>query len=172
MGCWAPAVHRLINNFLTTVVVHFIDDFMKHFLTIISLFLLLTESFCQTSDNNLIGVYKSEKNGFEKWSVMTLKPDYTFIYGYGLGGCQGRITGKWTNEKNILKFINDNEFLEKKTENSKEIENEETENLKNLRPVYPDLSRINWKSNGKTIRPLKPIDCGCFIMKEKHRKTN
>lgn len=103
---------------------------------------------------------------------MTLKPDKTFIYEYGLGGCQGRITGKWFNGKNILKFVNDNQFLEKQKENSTELRNEEAKNLENLRPMYPNLSLINWKFNGKTIKPLRPLDCGCFIVKERHRKQN
>lgn len=151
---------------------HFIDVFMKHFLTIILFFFLSTESICQTTDSNLIGVYKSKKNGFEKWSVMTLKPDNTFIYEYGLGGCQGKITGKWFNEKNILKFINDNQFLENQTENLTEIKDKESKNIEYWRPIYPDLSLTNWKFIGKTIKPLRPIDCGCFNVKERHRKKN
>lgn len=145
---------------------------MKHFWTILFILFLSTESYCQTNDTDAIGVYKSNRNGFEKWSVMTLKPDKTFIYEYGLGGCQGRITGKWFNGKNILKFVNDNQFLEKQKENSTELRNEEAKKLENLRPMYPDLSLINWKFNGKTIKPLRPLDCGCFIVKERHRKQN
>ena len=144
---------------------------MKYFLIIFSFLLFSIELFCQTKDYNVIGIYKSEKNNFEKWSIMNLKSDYNFIYEYGIGGCQGIITGKWRIENKRIKFINDNQFINNENNKPNE-ENKESSEIDNLTPYYPDLSLIDWKFNGKIIKPISPIDCGCLIVKEKHKKKN
>lgn len=117
------------------------------FLTVISLSVR-----GQESSDELIGVYESMGNKFERYSILILSKDNLFIYKYGVGGCQGEIKGKWTIENKKVKLTNDREFLNHKT------------------IVYPDMSLTAWTVKKNGIKPDHLVDSGCVKENQLHRK--
>ena len=108
----------------------------------------------QDSTDELIGVYESTSNKFERYSVLVLEKDNRFIYKYGVGACQGEVKGKWTIEDKRLKFTNDNEFLDNET------------------IVYPNLGLSTWTVKKIGVKPEKAVDSGCAKDGELHLKRS
>jgi hypothetical protein len=95
--------------------------------------------------------------GFEWYSRLVLKKDNAFEYQYGLGGCQGSIEGKWSQQKDKLILVSDNQ-AEHNTSDS-------------LRPYYPVFNHTSWQINKGGVRPEKQVDTGCFQTKKLHKKS-
>jgi hypothetical protein len=125
---------------------------------IILIFLIIGFPFKRNETENLIGTYHSENNKFERLFVMQLNENDKFIYSYSLGGCQGEITGTYIVSNNRIKFSNDKEFLD------------DAKNSEFGKPIYPNLSLIEWKIKGNYIKPQSKINCGCFVENGKHIK--
>jgi len=120
-------------------------------LTYIIIFFTAT-TFGQGEHDGLWGTYESTDNGFEKYSIVVLKKDYSFIYKSGLGGCQVEVTGTWTIENKKLKFTNDKEFLD------------------NDIIHYPNLGLTTWTIKKLGIKPDKIVDSGCVKADKIHRR--
>ena len=125
-------------------------------------------SFGQNKTNNLIGIYYSVDNEFEKWSIMELRENGIFKYKCGLSACQSEVTGTYSIENNRIRFKNDREF-------TKEYLEYERDSLDSIFPgigvpIIPDLSLTEWKIKKNSIKPISEIDCGCIIEKGKHKK--
>lgn len=127
-------------------------------LFLILIFCFSISCFGQSSEQkkNLLGIYNSQNNKFEKWSIIELKNEGKFIYKYCLGGCQAEITGTYVVAKNIISLKNDPEFL--------------NNNREEFSPIYPDMSLTKWIIMRNFIRPKKIIDSGCIKEKGKHFK--
>ncbi len=80
---------------------------MKIRLTILLTLICVATTFGQSSRDGLVGVYKSNANSFERYSMMTLEKNNRFVYKYGLGGCQGEVKGNWkvVDKKSFLKMM-------------------------------------------------------------------
>lgn len=101
----------------------------------------------------LVGVYVSKKNKFEKWSILGLNENHIFNYKYGLGGCQDKIEGIWDYHYKTV--------------------------ILSLHPKYdtvfyhvPNLDQSEWKITNRGLWPTKKIDNGCFIEEGKHLKIS
>ena len=124
--------------------------------------------FEQNKTTDLIGVYYSVDNEFERWSIMELRENGIFKYKYGLSACQSEVTGTYSVEKNRIRFKNDREF-------TKEYLEQERDSLDSIFPgigipIIPDLSLTEWKIKKNAIKPISEIDCGCITEKGKHKK--
>ena len=100
---------------------------------------------------------------------MTLGPQNTFIYSYGIGGCQGEVTGTWTINNERIKFKNDDEFKTDSIGYVNLVVND-TLTLKISKPFYPDLSITDWKIKSKSLIPIGIVDSGCLTERGRHRK--
>lgn len=116
-------------------------------LTIIILAFVFCSFYGQKDYNGLIGTYDSRDNRFEFYSIMILQKDNRFVYKYGVGGCQGEVTGNWIVENKKLKFTNDNEFLNNET------------------TFYPNLGLLYWTVKKFGIKPDEKVD-NCFFETE------
>ena len=127
-------------------------------LFLILIFCFSISFFGQNSEQkkDLLGVYNSQNNKFEKWSIIELKDDGKFIYKYGLSACQAEITGTYIVEKNIISFKNDSQYL--------------NNNHEKFSPIYPDMSLTKWVIKQNFIKPKKIINSGCVKEKGKHFK--
>lgn len=115
-------------------------------MTRLTILFILTIAFTasgQETNDRLVGVYKAKDNAFEKWSILTLQRDKRFKYEFGVGGCQGEITGTWDTKENKLLMTTDKEFLD-------------DENI-----FYPDMSLTTWSIRKKGIKPNGSVDSGC-----------
>jgi hypothetical protein len=126
---------------------------MKSRLTILLTLIWTTALFGQTtSRDGLIGVYKSNGNSFERYSIMTLEANSRFTYRYGLGGCQGEVKGIWKVIDKKISFENDPSFL----------------NDSIVR--YPNLGSTTWTVKTIGIKPEQTIDSGCLKDNNLHLK--
>jgi hypothetical protein len=125
---------------------------MKIRLTIIITLIWTVTSYGQSSRGGLIGVYKSNENSFERYSIMTLETNNRFIYKYRLGGCQGEVRGKWKIVDKKIAFENDPSFL-----NDSIIH-------------YPNLGLTTWTVKTIGIKPEGPVDSGCMKEDNLHLK--
>jgi len=126
--------------------------------SILLIFLIIGFPLKQKETKTLIGNYYSVNNKFERLSVMQLNENGKFIYSYSLSGCQAKITGTYIVSNDRIKFSNDKEFLD--VANSSGFG----------KPIYPNLSLIEWKIKGNYIKPNGKINCGCFIENGNHIK--
>jgi len=110
-------------------------------------------SFAQSSQDKLVGIYSSNANKFERYSVMSLEADKRFTYKYGLGGCQGEVKGTWEISDRKVKFKNDLVFT------SDSI------------VLHPNLGLSTWSVNGRGIRPDQAVDSGCLKEDNLHLKA-
>ncbi len=144
---------------------------MKKYIIILAL-MLKANVYGQLPETTIYGTYYSKGNKFERWSIMTINSDSTFLYEYGVGGCQADISGTWARVNNFLVFKNDFEYTD---EYFKSLDSTSAMNdtLVILMPkaFYPDLGRIWWKIKKRSIKPMKPIDTGCLIEKNNHKKN-
>ncbi|MEP1033619.1 hypothetical protein [Ekhidna sp.] len=127
---------------------------------------LLSTTIAFTQVNEVAGTFSSVNNKFERWSVMTLDQNGTFIYSYGVGGCQAKVTGTFSVDNSMLKFVNDSEFASKV--NTEDMTTDSlTYNIGT--PLYPDLSLVDWKIGKNFIKPLNSVDSGCLVESGKHK---
>lgn len=123
------------------------------FMVILTVFSLIA---CRTQKvyvgkTSLSGVYISVDSKFERLSSLTLQRDSSFVYKYLLGGCQDKITGKWTvvqNEVNLKTNINKD----------------------TVQYHMPDLNNIRWSVTKAGLKPDRIIDNGCFQTTSLHKK--
>jgi len=125
---------------------------MKIPLTILLTLIWAVTSLGQSSRGGLIGVYKSNGNSFERYSVMTLETNNRFTYKYGLGGCQGEVKGNWKIVDKKITFENDLSFL-----NDSIIH-------------YPNLGLTSWTVKTIGIKPEQNVDSGCLKDDNLHLK--
>lgn len=125
---------------------------MKIRLTIILTLIWATTSYGQSSRGGLIGVYKSNGNSFERYSIVTLETNNRFVYKYGLGGCQGEVKGTWKIVGKKMVFENDPIFLDDSTIH------------------YPNLGLTTWTVKTIGIRPEQTVDSGCLKEDNIHLK--
>ena len=150
---------------------HFSWDVGEHEATfkmriIIATFFLLLTTVLAAQENGLTGVYSSVNNKFERWSTMTLNGDSTFIYNYGLGGCQAEIKGTFTVRNSKIEFANDSEITSNEIVNLTESDSLISEIGT---PFYPNLSLVDWKVGNNFIKPLGTVDSGCLQESAKHK---
>jgi hypothetical protein len=124
---------------------------MKILLTIILTIWIIT-SYAQLSEDGLIGIYKSNGNQFERYSIMMLEPNNRFVYKYALSGCQGEVKGNWKIVDKKIKFDNDPSYL-----NDSIIH-------------YPNLGLTTWTINRMGIKPEQIVDSGCMKEDNMHFK--
>lgn len=125
---------------------------MKIRLTTILTLVCVATTFGQSSRSGLVGVYKSNANSFERYSIMTLETNNRFVYKYGLGGCQGEVKGNWKVVDKKIVFENDAAFL-----NDSIIH-------------YPDLGLTTWTVKKIGIQPEQVVDAGCLKDDNLHLK--
>lgn len=125
---------------------------MKIRLTILLTLICGATTFGQSSRGGLVGVYKSNANSFERYSIMTLETNNRFVYKYGLGGCQGEVKGTWKVVDKKIVFENDAAFL-----NDSIIH-------------YPNLGLATWTVKTIGIKPEQAIDAGCVKDDNLHLK--
>jgi len=155
----------------STVGVHYKKPNMAKFILIVMFLFQTLVSIGQTKSIELIGSYYSVNNKFERWSIIRLLEKQNFEYEYGVGGCQGKVTGKWTVERNFLKLVNDPKFnLNKKLENDTILLIDDSIKFSLPKPIYPNLGLTRWKIGNDWIKPVKSINTGCFKEKGKHKK--
>ncbi len=123
--------------------------------TLIAFILLASTGFTfRQSNESLEGEYAV--SDFELYSRLVLKKDNAFEYQYGLGGCQGSIKGKWSQQKDRLILVSDNQAVNNKSDS--------------LRPYYPVFNRASWRISKGGITPEKQVNTGCFQTKKLHKK--
>jgi len=125
---------------------------MKIRLTILLTLIWVSNTLGQSSRGGLVGVYKSNANSFERYSIMTLEANNRFVYKYGFGGCQGEVKGNWKVVDKKIVFENDTEFL-----NDSIIH-------------YPNLGLTAWTVKTIGIKPGQTIDAGCLKDNNLHLK--
>lgn len=125
---------------------------MKILLTIILTLVWTATSYGQSSRGGLMGIYKSNGNSFERYSIMTLETNNRFVYKYGLGGCQGEVKGSWKNVDKKITFENDPLFL-----NDTIVQ-------------YPNLGLTTWAVKTIGIKPEQAVDSGCLKEDNVHLK--
>jgi hypothetical protein len=130
---------------------------MRHTIIFLAFFFsLLCIGQSKEWKSELLGIYVSRDNKFEKWSIVELRENGKFVYKYGLSACQGEVAGTYTFEENTIRFKNDAEFVNKMREE--------------FSPIYPDMSLTKWKVTKKFIKPKNVIDSGCIKTNRKHYK--
>lgn len=117
---------------------------MKIRLTLSLTLFCVATTFGQSNRRGLVGVYKSNGNSFERYSVMTLETNNRFVYKYGLGGCQGEVKGNWSVVDKKIVFENDAAFLNDSITH------------------YPNLGLTTWTVKTIGIRPEQAVDAGCL----------
>jgi hypothetical protein len=125
---------------------------MKIRLTILLTLICVAISFGQTSRGGLVGVYKSNGNSFERYSIMTLETNNRFVYKYGLGGCQEEVKGNWKVVDKKVVFENDAVFLDDSIIH------------------YPNLGLTTWTVKTIGIKPEQSVDAGCLKDDNLHLK--
>jgi len=137
---------------------------------ILSIVLVYFQFFGQ-KEFDISGTYHSVNNRFEKWSIMELNKNGSFKYNYGLGGCQGIITGTYRINNWLIYFVNDKEFTKEYLKAVNDSISKIDSTFVNIgTPIMPDLSLTEWKIKNNAIKPISEIDCGCIIEKGKHIK--
>lgn len=102
---------------------------------------------------------------------MELNKNGSFKYNYGLGGCQGIITGTYRINNWLIYFVNDKEFTKEYLKAVNDSISKIDSTFVNIgTPIMPDLSLTEWKIKNNAIKPISEIDCGCIIEKGKHIK--
>ena len=138
------------------------------FIVLITLVPFMTYS--QTNSKQLIGEYHSRNKKIDSWSILRLHENDRFEYSYGLGGCQAFITGRWLVKENRLYLFNDNEFRTNYSNPADTLLINDSIDVYLPRPLYPDLSLIDWIIGKNWIRPNGFIETGCFYEFGKHKK--
>jgi hypothetical protein len=96
-------------------------------------------------------VYASDRNAFEKWSILELRKDDEFIYAYGLGGCQDKIEGTWDYRNGMVILGLDSKYFA-------------------VSYHVPNLDSSEWRISTRGTKPKRNIDNGCFTENSIHRK--
>jgi len=112
----------------------------------------IATSFGQSSRSGLIGVYKSNGNSLERFSIMVLDGNNRFTYKYGLGECHGEVKGTWKIVEKKIVFENDPIFL------------------KDSIAHYPNLGLTTWAVKTIGIKPEGAVDSGCLKVDNLHLK--
>lgn len=96
-------------------------------------------------------MYASDRNAFEKWSILELCKNAEFIYTYGLGGCQDKILGTWEYRDGLVILGLNSEYFD-------------------VSYHVPNLDGSEWRITTRGIKPKRNIDNGCFIENSGHRR--